>query len=36
MHVHSDLWLDQPDAHDQIETRRCLPAPSERDSSPQD
>ena len=22
MHVHSDLWLDQPDAHEQIEARR--------------
>ncbi len=26
MHVHSDLWLDQPDAHDRIEERRAAGA----------
>lgn len=26
MHVHSDLWLDQPDAHDLIEARRASDA----------
>jgi hypothetical protein len=26
VHVHADLWLDQPDAHDLIEARRASDA----------